>query len=200
MDTYKIRNYLKNDKGIIVPEDTLEQLVDMTIETFGDGMSRQEVEDHALGGDVLYTAARDGIVVGFCSMNFEPKENQFYLAGAVVHKNEQSNGLYKKFARLRIRDGLAFGLSNLRTQTQNPSIERGIRDVLDECISQEIIQGYCVDRIKMAGVYGRMLTKKVPKSSDSDLNRVYSRLDYPAGDAYALNFCINVGNKGISKW
>lgn len=200
MDKYEIKHYLKTEEGIQVPGDTLDQIVEMTIDTFGEGMKKEEVEDHALGGDVLYTATRDGEVVGFSSLTFELEKKQFYLAGAVVHRKEQSNGLYKMLARARVRHGLAQGLTNLSTQTQNPKIERAIRDVLDEFVSQEVIAGYCVDRSKVDNAYGRMLTRKKPRSSDDNLNKVYSRLDYHAGDAYALVFKINVGAKGISKW
>ena len=70
MKDYEITKYEKKEGKIDLPRRTLDQLVKVTIDTFGPGMGRNEVEEHVFAGDLLYVASDIEGMVGFASAEF----------------------------------------------------------------------------------------------------------------------------------
>ena len=198
MKDYEITKYEKKEGKIDLPRRTLDQLVKVTIDTFGPGMGRNEVEEHVFAGDLLYVASDIEGMVGFASAEFNYEDHSLSLAGAVVHPKVQKHGIYKDFTALRIKDGLEKNYFFINTTTQNPKIEYAIRSVLEDFVSSEAIKGFLLHRKRIHSLYGRMLTSEIPLSKDKNLNELYSKLNYSVGDAYSLSFNLTgkIENKG----
>lgn len=167
-------------------EADIQGLVQLAVSTFGPGMSAEEVKEHILPVDRLYVARDNGAIVGFASLNFSPDFS--YLAGTAVHPKKQGSGLYHDFAKERILDSLEKGLEKIKTRTQNPIIEHTLRNSFACLVQEKIIENFSFHRELLEGLYGRMLTKAIPKSRDMEVNNAYSSLNYARGDAFMLSF------------
>ncbi|MEK6918482.1 MAG: hypothetical protein AABW73_00405 [Nanoarchaeota archaeon] len=167
-----------------IPEGVMNELVDLSIATFGSGMSPEEVKRHIQEPELVFVTYERGKAVGFSSMSLS--EGSFYLAGSVVREEKHKNGHYYSLLRCRVDEGLSRKLRNIKTTTQNPIIEHSLRNILDECVSEEKIKDYKITRKIVEGCYGRMLTKTRPLSKDDNLNRTYSVLRYERGDAFGI--------------
>lgn len=112
-------------------------------------------------------------------------EQGVYFSGAAIDKNFQSAGLYKRMNEERIGEALKRGLKVIFTETQNPRVESGIIGTLTAMKHDGIITGYTMEeRGFLPGLYGRCLYMETPV----DEKIQFDRLDYQAGDAYALIF------------
>jgi hypothetical protein len=149
-------------------------------------MTAEEVKAHVIPVDRLYIARERLEVVGFASLNF--CEDFSYLAGTAVHPSKQGSGLYSSFARFRILDSLDMGFEQMKTRTQNPIIEHTLRKAFSSLVREGKISSFSVQRELVQGIFGRMLTKEIPKSRDETINIHYASLDYRGGDAFMLSF------------
>lgn len=172
-----------------IGKDLMTGLVRTGMESFGKGMTIREITDHVLSCDLMFVAlGPDGVVIGFGGSKYLGKGVN--LAGAAVTGEGQGNGIYKALTRARIEQGLASGCSLITTRTQNPRVESGIMDVMEELKISGTLFSYSLSRKLVPAVYGRMLTDSVPRSTREDINLIYKSLNYDAGDAYVLEFGI----------
>ncbi len=79
----KIQKYLENQ----ITNEILDGMVKVAIGTFGEGMTRKEVEEHVFGRDRVYVAEENSQIAGFATSVF--KNNSLYLGGAVVDEKAQ---------------------------------------------------------------------------------------------------------------
>ncbi|MFI5412749.1 MAG: hypothetical protein ACHQX1_02565 [Candidatus Micrarchaeales archaeon] len=183
----------------------LDQLLKLGVRTFGPGMTEEEVREHVVKNDVLFVLYDSNMVaIAFAGLT-RAKDNKTgtmlngaYLSGAVVAAEAQGFGLYKELAKLRIRYSIEkFGLKSgaeITTRTQNPRIEEGINAALKYGIStiECSVLLSSMSREYRRALFGRMLTKEVPRSNSDRINRAYSELNYASGDAYLLTFTITL--------
>ncbi len=184
---YKILSYNGYEE---MGDKLLYNLCNLGVRSFGSGMTRDEVKERALDASTLFVAYNGNKPVGFAGL-VEENDGSFYLSAAVVDPTERRNGLYTKFTRLRIETVISSG-KNFETRTQNPVVEKTIRNVLENMMTEEKIQGYNINREYKPAVYGRLLTNAVPKSGDKRLDKVYSALDYNKGDAFLVKFSLSL--------
>ena len=188
-NSYKIIKYVrKNEKQINIEKNTLEQLIRVAQNSFGSSMSRNEVINHLIPNDVIFIAYKNDLAIGFAGNIY--KNDNLYLSGAVLETIEQNKGLYKLLTTLRIEHGLEKNITSITTATQNPRVEKGIINVLNEFYSNNKINRYEVKRELLNSRYGRMLTEIRPYSLDQELNLIYSKLNYEKGDAFLITFTL----------
>lgn len=164
----------------------LSKIVEAGQEAFGPGMSFDEVHNHVLLSDNLLLAVDKDQVVGFASSIIKP--DSIYLAGAAIREAYQTSGIYKEFALRRVNLAFEKRKEAVTLRTQNPRIEAGVRSVLTDLRTAELVADFKVTRELQPKVYGRMLTAVKPFSLDEELNAVYNQLNYPQGDAYSVRF------------
>lgn len=70
------------------------------------------------------------------------------------------------------------------TTTQNPKVERGIRSILDELVSNDRIVSWTLRTEVLPGFYGQLLATDQPDTAGTPLEH----LDRNAGDACKLHF------------
>jgi hypothetical protein len=161
---------------------------------------------HHLSGDIFITAHQGEKLVAFSSAvvgsprevlsnTSLPEQTGLYLAAGVVAQESQSQGIYQAMLLYRLFAGLDKGLSLVYTRTQNPRIEQSIHSALKILDNGNHIPGYTVDRVKLPGFYGGMLTNETPSSTSQHLQKIYAELDMQAGDAYVLLFNLQKGKK-----
>lgn len=184
---YEITKRTARSDGNIHPDkNTLKELIRVAKEGFGGSMPEEEIKRTILPNTELFIAYLDNVTVGLAASKH--KDGEIYLAAVAVVQEEQGKGLFHIFTKLCIEQGLDKGLTNLTTRTQNPHIEKGIRNVLEDLQRDSRISGYTIRRELLTGVYGRMLTSRRPITSDDTLHEIFSRLDYRRGDAYLITF------------
>ena len=186
---YSLVKYIAGYEGKIHLNDTeFKDILRVAKDAFGPFMSESEVEKVVMPNTLLWIASRDNNVVGFTASSY--KHDTIYLAAAAIVISEQRKGLYHVFNRLRIEDGLNKNFSIFTTRTQNPNVERGIIHALEILKSEHLISGYTIKHDILPSVYGRTLTRIVPKSSNEDINQIFSVLNYNRGDAFHITFSI----------
>ncbi|MDE1869304.1 MAG: hypothetical protein KGH60_05075 [Candidatus Micrarchaeota archaeon] len=80
------------------------------------------------------------------------------------------------------------GCELVMVRTQNPRVERGLVDALDELKGDGRITDYIMHREVCKGVFGRMLTMMIPESMHKPTNRLYrSLLEYKNGDCFEIS-------------
>lgn len=173
---------------IQISEPDILQIIELTRRGFGTPMDAEDIRNHLLPVDLLYIAREGERIFGFASS--EVKDGSSYFSGVVVDREYHKAGLASDFARVWTKDAFDLGCRSLWTRTQNPIVEHMMGRALDELKEGQTIGDWSVERTLMAGRYGRMLTDRIPLSRDVDLNRVYTELDYPRGDAYQLDFVL----------
>ncbi len=162
---------------------------------FEGGVTEDDTLHHMQGDLITVILDKHDKVLSFSSTMFGSPDQMFgvsgvsteqgcYLAGATVAKESQGSGLYTAMNRERIGHALEKKLKVVFTRTQNPRVQAGIEAVLKETVDDGQITGYTLERSKVAGHYGSMLTKTKPEHPDIS----YDDLDYAAGDAYILVF------------
>lgn len=186
---YEITKRTASADGLItLGKNAFRELVRVTREGFDKDMSEQEIREVVLPNTELFIAYKNNKPVGFTAAKH--RENEVYLAAAVIIPSERGTGLYTIFNRLRIEEGLSKGFTIISTRTQNPIVERRITSVLENLKMESKIIGYTVNRELLIGVYGRMLTGSRPESSDTNVNETFSRLNYEQGDAFFITFTV----------
>jgi hypothetical protein len=159
-------------------------------------MDDEEAKSHITGGDDIFVARdNSGKCIGFAVSELKHDGNCKLLVfgGAAVDREYQNNGLYKSLNGQRISLAADLGCTSIMTRTQNPCVERGILDAMEEAKDAGVISAYALSERKMQiGAYGRMLTQEKPLSNDTILNKEYAKLNYGRGDAYELYFAIGV--------
>lgn len=164
---------------------------------FEGGVTDDDTRHHMQGDLITVYLDTNDTVVSFSSTMFGSpdsilnvkgisSEQGCYLSGATVAKESQGTGLYTAMNRERIAHALEKKLKVVFTRTQNPRVQAGIEAVLKEAVANGQITDYTLERSKVAGHYGAMLTKTKPEHSDIS----YDDLDYAAGDAYILVFTL----------
>lgn len=191
---YKLARHVPSVDGLIhLNKNTFKELVRLTREGFGTEMPEAEIRRVVLPTTELFFAYRDSKAVGFTAATH--KTNEVYLAAAAIIPSEQGKGLYNIFNRLRIESGIITkGFTNITTRTQNPRVEKGITGTLETLKRENEISSYVITHELITGVYGRMLTKDRPLSSNADINRTYSKLDYEKGDGYFITFTVQLAD------
>ncbi len=181
---------LPDSQRIVLPEKTIDELVQAAIDSFGSSMGRDEVIQHLLPNDVLFVAYdKQQKAFAFAAGNYRSGNNSsdyFYLAGAVVSPAYQGKGVYTHLTELRIQHSFLNGRDlPIKTRTQNPNVEDGIfRAFVKVCgISPSDV---VVKREIIPGLYGRQLTKTLPREISRE--SPYAQLDYVRGDAFELTF------------
>lgn len=181
-----------------INDEILNGAVKAAKEGFGGDMTREEVLEHILPTDLTCIAFVDDKVVGFGSLKYE--ENCTTLSGAVVSEKYQGEGIYKFLTNERIKECLKYGpsskieeesLKQIKTRTQNPKIEIGIKKILKTFEKRNKISDFTFSRELKKSEYGRMLTEERPLSRNEELNKIYNELCYERGDAFLLTFNIN---------
>jgi hypothetical protein len=186
---YSLVKYTSGSEGKIPLNDTeFKDILRVAKDAFGPFMSESEVEKVVIPNNLLWIASRDNTVVGFTASSY--KHDTIYLAAAAIVISEQRKGLYHTFNRLRIEDGLNKNFSIFTTRTQNPNVERGITHALEVLKSEHLISGYKIKHDIIPGVYGRTLTRTVPRSYNEDINQTFSVLNYERGDAFYITFSV----------
>jgi|GEM_PF-1516801 len=160
-----------------------------------------DVRKH-MAGDILtlYVSENPNRVVGFDAINFVSPEKNWaglkpvgtfpdkmgvYFAGALIDGEMQKSGLYTLASIERVRRGIEKGYHIVSTETQNPRVEAGVKDTLDEMKRTGEIKNYSMNqRVLFKGLYGRCMYKEIPTHDKIS----YDKLDYDKGDAYALVF------------
>lgn len=178
---------------IDVDNKTISNLITVARDGFGKFISNEEVIEHVVRRDALFIAYKDDKEIGFST--FSRNGSDMYLGGAVVIKKEQNNGLYGLLTKVRIVEAINNKITTVTTNTQNPSVEQGIVKIFKEAKTLGKIQDFTMKREMVPNLYGRMLTRQIPKSTNSDLNLIYSHLNYGNGDAFRITIEISLKNK-----
>ncbi len=170
---------------IVLPEKTVDDLVQAAINSFGPTMARDEVLLHLLPNDVLFVAYdKQQNAVAFAAGNQRPYH--FYLAGAVVSPAYQGKGVYTHLTELRIQHSFLNERDlPIKTRTQNPNVEDGILRAFAK-VKRLSLDNVSVTREIIPGLYGRQLTTTLPREISA--NSPYAQLDYARGDAFELTF------------
>ncbi len=169
----------------------LEGIVEVGLDAFGEGMTREEILEHLFPTDRIYVAYTGGRVLGFATAKL--KEDSVDLVGVAVQEEQQGNGLYSELCLRRVNLGLDRGRKAVELRTQNPKIELGVCRCLDGLTRIGIIPGYDVEREVIEGMYGRMLTSRRPFSGVDQIDRLYDVLDYARGDTFSFRFNLRSG-------
>lgn len=162
------------------------------------GFDKASTLEH-LSGDLLITAHKGEKLVAFSTSVYgSPSmvlkdsslslERGVYLAAGAVAKESQSEGIYQAMLLQRIYAGLDKGMNLIYTRTQNPRIEQAIISSMRILKKADDISDCTLERIKIPGIYGQMLTGEKPTTNDHRLQKIYADLDIKAGDAYVLLF------------
>lgn len=111
-----------------------------------------------------------------------------YLFGSAVGEEFQGNGLYRDMLREFVDEAFCQDVRIIVARTQNPTVEAGLRSVLQEKIEEGYIADVAITRTKVEGAYGRMLTGSVPPAvKDASVQERYEQdLDRKKGDAFIL--------------
>lgn len=190
-NAYKITKHRADYTGEVgISEELFKDVVRISKGAFAPVISENEIKDLIVGNSLLLVAYHTDNMqrVGFAASRYE--NDICYFSSAAIIKSEQCNGLYQTFNRWRISEGLGNGFSTFTVTTQNPKVERGIASAMNVLLEKGIIEGYSVQREHIRGLYGRMLTADIPRSSDERINRLFSHLDYNRGDAFFISFSV----------
>ncbi|MBI1969035.1 hypothetical protein HYS49_03935 [Candidatus Woesearchaeota archaeon] len=167
-----------------------EGLIEVGLDAFGPGMTREEIMEHILPTDSVYIAYTEREIVGFATAML--KNDAVDLVGAAIKEKAQQAGIYSYFTLRRINLGISRGRTKVKLRTHNPKVELGVRSCLDSLITVGFLAAYAVQREKKPGLYGRMLTAAQPYSGKENIDTLYTELCYPQGDAFALQFVLEV--------
>ena len=190
-NVYKITKRRADYTGEVgISEELFKDVVRISKGAFAPVISEDEVKNLIVGNSLLLVAyhADNMQRVGFAASHYE--KDTCYFSSAAILKSEQRNGLYQTFNRWRISEGLGNGFSTFTVTTQNPKVEKGITSAMNAFLEKGIIEGYSVQRDRILGYYGRMITTEVPRSSTESVNRMFSYLDYNRGDAFYISFSV----------
>lgn len=180
-----------------IPPEIVHGIILCVRSAFEGGVTDEDTLHHIQGDVVSVHITTAGEVAAFSStMIGSPKdilkladassEQGCYLAGATVAKDHQGSGLYKSMNRERIELAIARRLPLVFTRTQNPRVQAGVESVLQSMQEAGQLNGFSLQKIKIPGYYGTMLTKTKPTHHGIE----YTELDYDAGDAYALIYTL----------
>jgi hypothetical protein len=161
----------------------IEEIVEVGLEAFGEGMTREEILEHALQADKLYLL-EDDKVRGFSGLEF--RDEGPYLSGSALAVCARGAGKYTELTTRRIQDAISAGHKLISTRTQNPKVEMGFRKSLQALVVRGVIDEFEITRVHQKDIYGRMLTAERPRSRDIEINAHYDALDYERGDAFFL--------------
>ena len=167
-----------------------EGIVQVGLDAFGAGMTKEEILEHILPTDLLQIAYNKQGITGFATALF--KKETIDLVGAAVKREAQGSGIYSHFSLRRINFGLNRGRNKVQLRTQNPKVELGVRLCLDSLVEVGLISDYQVNRELRRGLYGRMLTAVQPSCGIERIDSTYASLQYQRGDAFALEFTLGV--------
>lgn len=159
-----------------------------------------------LSGDLFITAHQGEKLVGFSTAVYGspsevlkdqslPIDQGVYLAAGAVAKESQSQGIYQAMLLQRIYVGLDKGVDLVYTRTQNPRVEQSIISAMKILKLSKDISDCTIERVKLPGFYGEMLTGEKPTTDDPKIQKIYTDLDARAGDAYVLLFRMMKGKK-----
>lgn len=165
-------------------------IVQVGLEAFGAGMTKEEIMEHILPTDLLQVAYNQQGIAGFATALL--KKDAIDLVGAAVREEAQGSGIYSYFSLRRINFGFNRGRNKVQLRTQNPKVELGVRLCLDSLVRVGLISGYSVDRELRPNLYGRMLTSLQPLCGIKEIDSTYASLQYHRGDAFALEFILKV--------
>lgn len=157
-------------------------------------------------GDLFITAYRGDKLVGVSTSVYGsptevlsnqslPNDQGVYLAAGAVAKESQGEGIYQAMVLQRIYAGLDKGVNLVYTRTQNPRVEQSIISAMRILKLSKDIKDCTLERVKLPGFYGAMLTGEKPATNDKKLQKVYAELNMRAGDAYVLLFRLIKGEK-----
>lgn len=180
-----------------IPPEIVHGIIMCVRSAFEGGVTDEDTLHHIQGDVVSVHITTGGEVAAFSStvigspkdilkLAEAPSEQGCYLAGATVAKEHQSTGLYKKMNQERIDLAVARRLPLVFTRTQNPRVQAGVESVLQSKQAEGVLSGFSLQKIKIPGYYGSMLTKTKPTHHGIE----YTDLDYDAGDAYALIYTL----------
>ncbi len=177
-----------------IPRETIEGIIAVAMDAFGEGMTRKEVMEHIEPTDRIYLAASKNAIAGFATVTI--KSDVVDLTGAAVRKDYQTNGIYYNFARSRIILANAHGINCIDFRTQNPNVEKTVLKAVNDMTAAEnqnshsAKQGeYCgfnVHRGIVRGLYGRMLTSERPFCGEENIDKKYDLLNYERGDGFTF--------------
>lgn len=167
-----------------------EGVVQVGLDAFGVGMTKEEILEHILPTDIMQIAYSKQGIAGFATALL--KKDAIDLVGAAVRKEAQDSGIYSYFSLRRINFGLNQGRNKVQLRTQNPKVELGVRLCLDSLVRVGLISGYSADRELRPRLYGRMLTTVQPLCGVEEIDSTYALLQYQHGDAFALEFQLGV--------
>lgn len=178
-------------------------------ETCADGFGRSDFDPrdssaHVRGDYLTTIRAEDRSVAGFLTAKFGRSERMLpgvnlgdlegqdvaYLFGTAVKKGYKHNGLYKKMLRSFLNETMTRGLSTTLFATQNSSIEVGFQRVLEDMQREgKIVTFERLERIKLPGRYGRLLTGELPAPvADTEVQEAYNGLQRENGDAFGVSY------------
>ena len=170
--------------------------------TFGHAESEEETLRHLVGdhvvvavdGDagtvagmtILATATGAGLPEGLLLRSAEVSQSMTiaHLQGTVIRPDARGRGLYRELNRLRFDSILERRIRFVSTTTQNVKVERGVRSILHELVSDEQIDGWSLDTEVRPGFYGQLLVADQPAT----VGTPFEHLDREAGDACTLLF------------
>ena len=170
--------------------------------TFGHAESEEETVRHMLGDYVaLATDLRNDAVAGMTILSMstaaesphtplrrheriERNAAVAHLQGTVTDPNARGLGLYRELNRLRFEQILNRSIRFVTTTTQNPKVERGVRSILNELVTQDRIVSWTLETEVLPGLYGQLLAANQPDIAGTP----FEHLDSNAGDACLLLF------------
>ncbi len=169
------------------------------------GFDKSDTLKH-LSGDLFITAHQGEKLVGFSTSIYgSPKEvlgidslteeSGTYLAAGAVAKDAQGRGIYQAMLLQRIYAGIDRGVSLVYTRTQNPLVEQSIIQAMKILKISRDIDDCTINRVKLPGFYGEMLTGEEPTTKNIKIQQEYDQLDMRVGDAYVLLFRMMKRNK-----
>jgi len=127
----KIIEIINNPKKISGKrkEKLTDKLLVIARDGFGTEMIREDVAEHAFGGDALYLMSIECQLAGFASYNFLKygQANILHLNGIAVRRNLQKNGTFRQLNKLALDSG---NFDFLTMRTQNPVVYEASKDLV----------------------------------------------------------------------
>ncbi len=185
--------------------DVSQEIVRCITQSFGQEMPSDEVDDALKGEFIIIAKTVDNMVVGFATIvrhtagdfkhrklvEYEPDTLRYSFHAGTVDRNYQGQGVYKELNRQRLGYAVENKAAIISTTTQNPRVEHGITQVLDELVLLGKLKSYTKERILLPALFTRRLTKYQLETKDTP----FEDLNLDVGDAFAIVFHLEYSSR-----